>query len=148
MRPSYRTTLAPGHRLVRGERWRAWVALCAAVALILPSVALLPAASLGLESEAAHTHHGAKHVDHDGAAGDSGLRLADVPGSPTHPVNHDCAPCQVIKYLATGVLPQADMVLSPLALNHAPPSDGYHQPQAIVRVTVSPPIRAPPIPSA
>ena len=118
--------------------------MCAAVALMLPSVALLPAASLRLESEAGHAHHGAKYLDYDGAAANSGLRLADVPGSPTHPANHDCAPCQVIKYLSASVLPQTDMALSPLALNHAPPSDGHHQPQDIVRVTLSPPIRAPP----
>jgi hypothetical protein len=119
------------------------VAWCAAVALILPSVALLPVASLGFESEAAHVHHG----DHDGVVGDSGLRLADVPGSPTHPVNHDCTPCQVIKYLTASVLSQAGFVLSPWVLKNAPPSDGRHPPQQIVRAAVSPPIRAPPSPS-
>ena len=144
MNQSYQTTFASGHRLFRVGRWQAWVALCAAVALILPSVALLPAASLGLESEAGHAHHGAKYVAHDGAAEDSGLRLADVPGSPTHPIDHDCAPCQIIKYLATGVLPQGDVVLSPVVLHHPLPSDGHRQLQAIVRVIVSPPIRAPP----
>jgi hypothetical protein len=139
LKRNYQTTFASGHRLVRAGHWRSWVASCAAVALILPSLALLPATSLGLESEAGHARHGAKHEPHDGAA-----ELADVPGSPTHPVNHDCAPCQIIKYLATGVLPQGDVVLSPVALHHAPPSDGHRQPLAIVRVTVSPPIRAPP----
>jgi hypothetical protein len=144
LKRSHQTTFASGHRLVRAGRWRSWVASCAAVALILPSVVFLPAASLGLESEAEHARHAAQHEPHDGAAEDSGLGLADVPGSPTHPVNHDCAPCQIIKYLATGVLPQGNVVLSPMALHHAAPSDGHRQPLAIVRVTVSPPIRAPP----
>jgi hypothetical protein len=137
-KPNCRTTLSSGHRPVRG--WRSWVAWCAAVALILPSVALLPA----VESEAAHVHSSAGHGEHAGAAGDGRLRLADVPGSPTHPVNHDCTPCQVIKYLTASVLPQPGFALSPWARKDAPPSDGRHPPREIVRVTVSPPIRAPP----
>jgi hypothetical protein len=57
-----------------------------AVTLILPSVALLPLASLKFESEASHVHHGAEHpsADRDDAAGVSRDRLADIPGSPTH----------------------------------------------------------------
>jgi hypothetical protein len=143
LKPSYRITLGLLHRSARTGRWRCWVALCAAVSLILPSVALLPAASAGFESEAAHVHHGSS-ADRDDAAGDSREGLSDIPGSPTHPVNHDCTPCQVIKYLATSFLPQADLVVLPRELNDAPPPDRWHQPQDIVCVAVSPPIRAPP----
>jgi hypothetical protein len=146
LKPSYRITLALPRRRGRAGQWRSWVALCAAVALILPSVALLPAASLEFESEAAHVHYGAEHpsADRDAVAGDSRDRLADIPGSPTHPTNHNCTPCQVIKYLATSFLLQADIALLPLELNDAPPPDGWQQPQDIARVAVSPPIRAPP----
>jgi hypothetical protein len=143
LKPSYRIKLALPRRRARAGRWRSWVALCAAAALILPSVALLPAASLEFESEAAHVHHRAS-ADRDDAAGDSRDRLSDIPGSPTHPINHNCTPCQVIKYLATSFLLQADSALLPSELNNAPPPDGWHQPQDIVRVAVSPPIRAPP----
>lgn len=145
LKPSYRTVLALLRRPARAERWRSWVASCAAAALILPSVALLPAAS-DFGSEAAHVHPGAEHPggDSDHAALDSRARLADIPGSSTHPVNHDCTTCQVIKYLATSFLPQADVAVVALEFNDAPPSTGRHRPPAILRVAVTPPIRAPP----
>ncbi len=142
---SYPTTLASRRQPTRVSRWRFWVACGAAVALILPSVALLPAASSGFEFEPAHDdeHFG---TDRDGAAGTAEAHLADIPGSPTHPANHDCTPCQVIKYLATSVLPQADLALAPLERNDAPPPGGRHPLPVTVRVAIAPPIRAPPHP--
>jgi hypothetical protein len=144
LNPGYRTALASRRHPIRVSRWRSWVAWVAAVALILPSVALLPAAS-----EVAHGHHGAHHAgaEGDGVAGAAGAHLVAIPGSPTHPVNHDCTPCQVLKYLATSVLPQADLALVLLERIDAPPSGGRHPPQLAVRLAVAPPIRAPPSPS-
>jgi hypothetical protein len=127
------------------------VALSAAVALILPSVVLQPAAILHVESGAEHSHHDHHHhaSEHAGADGNASrhahVALSDIPGSPTHPVNHDCPECQVIKYLATSCLPQASAPLLPSQHNDAPPSDRCHQPREIGRVAVLPPIRAPPL---
>jgi len=114
------------------------------VALVLPSIALLPAAILGFESGVAHSHR-AVHLgaEHDHAA-EGGSRLAHSPFGPNHPVNHDCAPCQVIKYLATSYLPPAALAALPLGPVDASPSDCRHQPQDGGHVAVAPPIRAPP----
>ena len=146
MKPSSRIARALLRRPGRRSQWRFWVALGAAIALILPSVALLPGASLEFEPKAAHDHSGAEHshADRSGAGGDSRARMSDIPGSPTHPINHDCTPCQVIKYLTTSFLPRADIALLPPEFNDAPPTDSRHQPDDIGRVAVSPPIRAPP----
>jgi hypothetical protein len=129
--------------LARAARWRSCVAWCTLVALILPSVALIPAPSAESESDVAHH---AEHVtaERDRAASEGGDRLSDIPGSPTHPVNHDCAPCQVIKYLTTSFLPQAGLAPLPSGPINAAPSESLHQPQESACVTVSPPIRAPP----
>lgn len=131
--PSYRSTVVPRRRLACAARWRSCVAWCTAVVLVLPSAALIPAASAGFESDVAHH-----------AASEGGNRLSDIPGSPTHPVNHDCAPCQVIKYLATSFLPQAGLAPLPSGPTDAAPSDRLHQSQEGARVAVLPPIRAPP----
>ena len=140
--PSYRSTVVPRRCLARATRWRSRVAWCTAVVLILPSVALIPAASAGFESYVAHhAEHLIAERDH---AASEGHRLSDIPGSPTHPVNHDCAPCQVIKYLATSFLPQAGLAPLPSGPTDAAPSDRLHQPHEGARVAVSPPIRAPP----
>jgi hypothetical protein len=135
--------------LARASRWRSWIACGAAVALVLPSVVLLPAAGLGFESEVAHGQLVGVHSDaeRDRAGWHSREQLSDLPGGPTHPINHDCPQCRVIKYLSTSVLPQADIALLPLAPGDAAPSDGLHQPPDIARVTLIPPIRAPPHPS-
>lgn len=141
--PNYRSAVVPRRSLARAARWRSCVAWCTAVALILPSVALLPAASTEFESDVAH-HAEHLSAERDCAAAVGGDRLSDIPGSPTHPVNHDCAPCQVIKYLATSFLPQAGLAPLPSGPIDAAPSDRLHQPQDGARVAVSPPIRAPP----
>jgi hypothetical protein len=141
--PSYRSTVVPRRYLARAARWRSCVAWCSAVALILPSLALIPAASAEFESDVAHY---AEHLnaERDHVASEGGERLSDIPGSPTHPVNHGCAPCQVIKYLATSFLPQAGLAPLPSGPTDAAPSDRLHQRQEGARAAVSPPIRAPP----
>jgi len=144
LKPSNRSAVWARRFVARTGRLRSCVAWGAAVALILPSIALLPAASTGFEDGAAHAHHaGHRHAEHEHTA-EGGSRLSDIPGSPTHPVNHDCAPCQVIKYLTASYLPQAEPAQLPSGPAGAPPSERPHPPQNGARVAVSPPIRAPP----
>lgn len=147
LKPRNRSAVSARRFQARAGRWRSCVAWGAAVALVLPSIALLPAASTEFEDGATHSHHaGHVHAAHEHTAGES--RLLDIPGSPTHPINHDCAPCQVIKYLTTSYLPQAEPAQLPSQPVGVAPSDRLHPPQNGARVTVSPPIRAPPHGSA
>lgn len=147
LKPIYRFEAVSMRFLGHDARWRPWIAYCTAIALLLPSVALLPA--VDFESAAVHGYLAAAHSDleRDHAGGGSPERLSDLPGGATHPINHDCVPCQVIKFLATGFMPQADTALSPMSPGNAPPVDEPQQPPPIAGVALSPPIRAPPYPS-
>jgi len=96
------------------RRPRVWIAWCALVALVWSSVGILPSIGLEIASRqhaAAHRHdhghaegvieahahhaHGDGHHAHD-AQGD----FSDIPGSPTHPLDHDCDQCQVLTHLS------------------------------------------------
>jgi hypothetical protein len=56
-------------------------------------------ANLFTASVADHaTHDGDAPHRHDGSA---------IPGSPTHPADHDCFQCEVIKHLSRCILPDA-----------------------------------------
>jgi hypothetical protein len=141
LKPIYRFEAA-SMRFPGRARWRSWTACCAAVALLLPSVALLPA--VDFDSAAVRGPVAHPDSDRDHASRDSGERLSDLPGGATHPINHDCIPCQVIKFLTTGFLPQAEFVPAPSGPGNVPPVDDLHQPQRLARVALIPPIRAPP----
>jgi len=126
--------------------WRAWLIVYALLALAWPSTGALPWVVVDLAdpvvAEAAPIHqHGAepKKPLH----GHAGL-----PGSPTHPLDHDCAPCQVLKHLARCIL--ADTT-TPGA---APPAGSpvvacvAIEPRYASFVAALPPIRGPPLSSA
>ena len=120
----------------RANRLRAVVARVLLVALLLPGVFALtspdPQWLLGVERSPAGHHHA------DGTA----HRHSAIPGSAGHPANHDCAPCQVLKYLAVG-LARAPLALPGAAPRNFPP---------VLRVAAQrsghlaslPPSRAPP----
>lgn len=114
--PSTRRTCTSG-RLV--WRFRRWVVGYVALAL------LLPGASLPFEVFEHELHHLVKsHQDDDGdqAAGHSydtwhhHVDFSDVPGSPTHPLDHNCFECQVLQHLSRCVLPDmGPAIVPPLA---------------------------------
>ena len=128
-------------------RWRLAVAWCALVALSWPSLGLLPwvidpatdllAAYAVIEaSSAAHEHASA----HDHAADAS-----DIPGSPTHPADHDCFQCQVLKHLSRCAVAPLD----PPAVN-LPAGDSVQplvvgETQFVGHIAALPPVRAPPL---
>jgi len=70
---------------------------------------------------------------------------SDVPGSPTHPLDHDCAPCQVLKHLSRCTIP-LPFSLPAIALQRpmasCPQADP--EPPRAVLVASLPPVRAPP----
>lgn len=126
--------------LCKGSRgWRIWIATYVLAAIAWPSAGPLPwlvfepgdeaPAAAQLEAE------GAAHRHHDDA---------DTPGSPTHPLDHDCAQCKVLKHLARCFVP------APVAPTVAPVAEpslriytAVAPPYASVTAT-RPPIRAPP----
>ena len=132
--------------------WRAWVGAIALAAVAWPATGPLPwvwavsemdldlhggthAASGGLRDRHASEHAAAGH-HHD---------LADIPGSPTHPADHDCAQCQVLKHLSRCVLSDPGVVgVAPLAGD--PVRIGSEvEPQYASQPATRPPIRGPPL---
>ena len=120
----------------RGNRLRAAVARVLLVALLLPGVFALtspdPQWLLGVErAPAAHHHAGGPAHPHSA-----------IPGSAGHPADHECAPCQVLKYLAVG------LSRPPLALPGAAPRNFPRAPRVDAQrsglLASLPPSRAPP----
>ena len=138
--------LRPARRPWRGARFRSWVVSCALLAVVWPSLGSLPWFAL---HAAAHQHtFAADDTDHDaGPTSPEGHRhteASDVPGSPTHPADHDCFQCQVLKHLSRCVLfvpgvpevpLQAGCPVQPLSRLESR-SAGYE--------ALLPPVRAPP----
>jgi hypothetical protein len=149
---------APEHRLIRTlpcrlprrDRWRSWVACCAVIALAWPSLGLLPWVGVDLAAPG----HAAAHELEDSAAGASSSThdherdASEIPGSPTHPADHDCFQCQVLKHLSRCVLPLLDLPAVPLQSGCAVRPDSQVESQFTARVAWLPPARGPPLPGA
>lgn len=101
----------------RRALWRSCVAWCALVTLAWPSLGPLP--WIGVDFSAPE-HGAAEQLAHSDASESSAAHhhehpdASAVPGSPTHPADHDCAECRVLKHLSRCV---------PSAL-HLPPIPG------------------------
>ena len=122
--------------LARG--WRACVAWCALVALAWPSLGPLPFVVHEFDehfAEADHAHgNGAQRVD-----------ASSIPGSPTHPDDHHCPECEVLKHLARCVLsPPPLAVASPVVVRFFTPRIEDSPTFAANPIHV-PPARAPPV---
>ena len=134
--------LGPVRRSSQRDRWRQMVAALALVALIFPSLGALPwiAASLvpGAVIIGPHAHAGddgdAPH-EHD---------ASDIPGSPLHPLDHDCFPCQVLAHLSRCAL--LEPAIATIAA--VPSCPVQPRPITVPRIAASvaklPPARAPP----
>jgi hypothetical protein len=123
-------------------RVRRFVARVLIVALLLPTAFSLgspdPHWLLGIESapeRSAHHHPaGTPGHEHDGS---------NIPGSAGHPSDHNCNPCQVLKYLAI-YLPQLPLSL-PDSAPAALPRIARDQAQRAGHLASLPPSRAPPL---
>jgi len=135
-------------RRSRRLRWRAWVARYVIASLALPALGPLPwlVASFELDAHAAAPHHSHTHDDaHDGHYHHH-HHDGDVPGSPTHPADHDCFACQVLAQLARCCeLPS----LVPPQAPHAPVATTLPRLEPPLRVALAfflaPPARGPPL---
>ncbi|HEX4797705.1 MAG TPA: hypothetical protein VFV04_00310 [Burkholderiales bacterium] len=128
-----------------------FVALRAAIARVVIVALLLPAAfglsgagpewMLGINVAGYESARHAAHDHHDGSA-DRGKDYSNIPGSPGHPADHNCNPCQVLKYLAS-YLPQLPLFL-PASAPNAVPLIERGAPQRAGHIASLPPSRAPP----
>jgi hypothetical protein len=76
------------------------------------------------------------------------LDASDIPGSPTHPADHDCFQCQVLKHLSRCVpaQPVAAEVMLPAGCPVRP--EVWVESQHARDVALVPPVRAPPLRAA
>jgi len=139
----FRMTGASARYRLRGN-WRSFVACAALFALLWPSLGPLPWVAT-IDSH----HH---DVAQPGAAVDADASddqdRSDVPGSPTHPVDHNCFQCQVLKHLARCVLSQPPAPEVALPAGCAVQPSARAQSQHARHVAFLPPVRAPPPRSA
>ena len=130
----------------RRDRWRRWIATYALVALAWPSLGVLPwvAMDRAEPDEAAH----------ESAHGDAALSPAaqhhhgdasDIPGSPTHPVDHDCFQCQVLKHLSRCVPSALDPPTIPWQPGCPVQPRGQLESQIAAHIAALPPARGPPL---
>jgi hypothetical protein len=126
------------------RRWRAWVASYALAAMVWPALGPLP----WLDLDFAPTEQAAAlppAASPENAAHKHRTDAAQIPGSPTHPADHDCFQCQVLKHLARCVLalPAAPAVPALSGCPVAPPSRAVAQ--TAPRSAALPPARGPPL---
>ena len=127
-------------RSTRG--WRFWLAAYVLLAIAWPAAGPLP--WVVLEHESVHHAGGTHDADHERSAPHA-HGADDVPGSPTHPLDHDCAQCQVLKHLARCV-PSDPVDASVPQPAGAALQTGTVAEDAHASVTVyRPPIRGPPV---
>jgi hypothetical protein len=124
----------PGRRSARSFMARALL-----VALLLPTAFSItspdPRWLLGIGAETRHAPQ--RHPE-----GKPGRDHSAIPGSPDHPADHDCAPCQALKYLAL-CLPQPGLPLPADAPADFPPA-ARDEAQRAGHFASLPPSRAPP----
>jgi len=122
------------------------VVRCALIALAWPSLGALPWVAVEL---APHQHPVAQGEENapNGSLpqGHRHQDASDIPGSPTHPADHDCAQCQVLKHLSRCalVLPQVPVVALPARGPVRPVARAESQ-YDLHQIAALPPVRGPP----
>ena len=131
---------------LRARWWRTCIAWYALLALAWPSLGPLP---FLIDDFGAHHDDVAVHAS--GTSGhDAGHHVdaSAIPGSPTHPDDHNCAECEVLKHLSRCVLPTLVIaILAPVVVGIVTDRIAVAPPAAQV-VAHLPPARAPPAPIA
>jgi len=127
--------------------WRSWVASYALVALAWPSLGLLPwiAVDFAPHQHSAAYQEAAFDADQSSTAHHEHGDASDIPGSPTHPADHDCFQCQVLKHLSRCVVPQIVPPTIPLPSGCPVQPRVHAEPQHAGRIAFLPPVRGPPL---
>jgi len=123
----------------RSRRWHTCITLYALLALAWPSLGPLPWL---VHDAGAHVHRTDGHAH----AGDDDDRrdASPIPGSPTHPADHDCPECQVLQHLSRCLLPAfAVSVIAPPFICAVSPHIAVALPRPHL-IAHLPPVRAPP----
>jgi hypothetical protein len=124
--------------------WRAWVTVYAIAAVAWPATGPLPWVALDWQSAS----HSAAPAASGGDASEHANRHDDdagVPGSPTHPIDHDCAQCQVLKHLSRCALPDLGVAIVAPLVGGPEQACAKIQPQYVSYTVARPPIRGPPL---
>src|SRR6266567_6248609 len=134
----HKSTQRRSHR----ARWRSWVVSYALVALTWPSlVGLLPWIAVDFAPHHHSTAYQEAGSDADGSSaghhehGDA----SDIPGTPTHPADHNCFQCEVLKHLSRCVVPQIDPPTIPLVSGCPVQPRVYVESQYAGRIAFLPP---------
>ena len=133
----------------RSQGWRSWVLWSVLLALAWPSLGALPwIEPVDLADGHLVAHHAGHSDQTSSAEHHHGIDASDIPGSPTHPADHDCFQCQVLKHLSRSAPAQFDPpAISPLCGSPVQPTARV-TPQRDGHVAFLPPVRAPPLLSA
>ena len=129
-------TSRPLHR----TPWRAWLVACVLLSLVWPAIGPMPWLVDFTPEDRAHTATVADAHENRPAHHDA----SEIPGSPTHPDDHNCFQCEVIKHLARCVPSEGSYPTVALVTSRPP------QPSIQVRSNYRafalprPPIRGPP----
>lgn len=130
----------------RRSRWRGWIAAWVIAGLALTALGPLPWLMTGLGGDS----HIVAHASHEHAHGAAGhvhqhRDASDVPGSPTHPPDHDCLACQVLAHLGRCCALPAPPSVLPASIASFP-AIPTRVPVVVpaFRFALKPPARAPP----
>ena len=120
----------------QSRTWRTWATVYLLLAVAWPAAGPLPWV-------ACEVYEAGEHVGH--ASGPASHAAADIPGSPTHPTDHDCAQCQVLKHLSRCVLPAPCVAIVPPVVGDADEISPQVLPLYASYAVTPPPIRGPPL---
>jgi len=145
--PTHRLKRPSRRDLPRRGRWRSWIASYALLALSWPSLGLLPWVGMDLTAidHAAEQQTPHSHATPSPAAHEHSRDASDIPGSPSHPTDHDCFQCQVLKHLARCVVPQLDSPTVVLPSGCPVRPRDQLESQIAGRTAPLPPARGPPL---
>ena len=127
-------TSRPLHR----RPWRAWLVAYVLLSLVWPAIGPMPwLVDFEPDDRAALTsgEHADVHRPHD---------ASEIPGSPTHPDDHNCFQCEVIKHLARCVPSDGSYPTVAFVAAHPPQPPIAIGSTHAASVVPRPPIRGPP----
>ena len=128
-------------RLASRRRWRGWLAAYVLLSLVWPAIGPMPwLLDFGLDADRAPfaaESAAPSDADHHHDA-------SEIPGSPTHPDDHNCFQCDLIKHLARCVPSDGVYPIVALVAPHPPQPSIEIQSIHAASDVPRPPIRGPP----